>query len=96
MVVKTYKEFKNKKVEVEKSTPTIVIEDEKEEKEEKLYHLRHPDYPVVSDCIYKLEKGIDLEIKNGVIVTDDEEIKNKLVNNGFHYLGYKIDGKPFI
>ncbi|MCJ7507837.1 MAG: hypothetical protein MUO85_03785 [candidate division Zixibacteria bacterium] len=97
MSLKTYKEFKNKGGIVKPVSP-VIIEKPKEQiiEDEILYHLQHPDYPVVMDCMYILEKGIELQIKDGMIITDNKDIKNKLIGNGFHYLGYKKDGVPYV
>lgn len=95
-MILTYKEFEKQR---DKKCPSNIekkIEKNKEIKEEikvirdKWYYLRHPDYPVVADCIYVLDEKYELQIdENGCIIVDNEEIRDRLMENNFYLAGIK-------
>jgi hypothetical protein len=95
MVLKT-----NKEKQREVKNPVVVKNKEIEKQEilneevEKNYWLRHPDFPIVSEGKYSLDDKV-LDIKEGFVITNDTEIKNKLVSQGFYYLGYKIEEQAY-
>jgi len=95
MVLKT-----NKEKQREVKTPVVVKKNEIEKQEvvneeiEKIYWLQHPDFPIVSEGKYSLDDK-DLDIKEGFVITNDITIKDRLVSQGFYYLGYKIGEQAY-
>lgn len=102
MALKTFKELKeNKKAEVgfpssasviqkknKKGTTKVKAEDDKE------YYLQHPDFPSVCDCYFIVDKK-SFEVKDGLITTTNKEDKDKLIQSGMRYLGYKKNDIPY-
>jgi hypothetical protein len=88
MELMTYKEFSNKQKEEVKTPPIITIEKEEEIIDAKEFWLRHPDYLLIKEGDYIIDEKT-LAIKEGCIRTNDESMRDKLIKNGFYYLGSK-------
>jgi hypothetical protein len=88
MELMTYKEFSDKQKGEVKTSPVIMIEKEEDIIDTKEFWLRHPDYPLIKEGDYIIDEKT-LVIKEGCIRTSDESMKDKLIQNGFYYLGSK-------
>jgi hypothetical protein len=95
MALKTYREKERaiqKPVLLEKKE---TIKKQEAEPEEKAYWLRHPDFEAVKNLKYSLDgKSFDLN-NEGCIIVYDLPTKDRLISQGFHYLGYKIEENAY-